>query len=188
MEKPTKLLNESQELRKTASDTFDRIYNNFFNPKAKTKLTPKEKEVMERWDFSWKMLAAMYTQRQVVEALVQKFGVNKSIAYDDVGKAMMLFGDPRNSNKEAKRLMAEEWLIKGIKKAWDDGDLDAYERMVGRYSKLNKLEDENENGMEEMLKLFKAVQVNVVSNMSDLQAEAEKLREQITIDIPHAEG
>lgn len=183
-----KQLTETQALRKTASDTFDRIYNNFFNPKAKTKLTPKEKEVMERWDFSWKMLAAMYTQRQVVEALVQKFGVNKSIAYDDVGKAMMLFGDPRNSNKEAKRLMAEEWLIKGIKKAWDDGDLDAYERMVARYNKLNKLEDEQNNDIADLLKHFKAVQINLVANMQDLQAEAEKLREQITMDVPHEDA
>jgi hypothetical protein len=38
------------------------------------------------------------------------------------------------------------------------------------------------------VKKFKAHQIVIVANMKDLQAEAEKLREQITIDIPHAEG
>jgi len=176
-----------REMRKTSDSIFDRICKYYFNQKTNVKLTAQEEAIRERWDFAWKLLANMYTRRQVTDALVQTYQVHKTVAYDDLNKCMMLFGDPRQSNKDAKRALSEEWITKGIKKAWDDQDLDAYERLIGRYNKLNKLESENDIDTEDLLANFKPHQVFIVASMEQLQAEVKKLQEDLVLDIPHEE-
>lgn len=179
--------NAPREMRKTTDTVFDRIWKSYFNKKTNVALNKEEEAIRERWDFAWKMLANMYTRRQVIEAITQKFNVKKSIAYDDISKTMMLFGDPRNSNKEAKRALTEEWIIKGIKKAWDDGDLDAYERLVGRFAKINQLEnDDQSESLEKLLKNLAPTQIIINSNVPDLEAEAKRLQDELTHDIEHS--
>lgn len=176
-----------REARKTSDSVFDRIYKFYFNKKTTIALTREEEAVRERWDFAWKMLAGMYTKRQVVEGVIQKFDVRKSIAYDDVTNCMMLFGDPRNANKDAKRALAEEWIIKGIKKAWDDQDLDAYERLIGKFNKINQLEEENTDGLADLLKNLRPTQIVIVAKRDDLNKEIEALQKEVTLDINHDE-
>jgi hypothetical protein len=179
---------EPREMRKVSDTIFDRIYKYYFNKKTNVALNDEEEAIRDRWDFAWKLLANMYTRRQVVEALTQKYNhIHKSIAYDDVNKAMMLFGDPRNANKEAKKALAEEWITKGIKKAWDDQDLDAYERLIGRYNKLNSLEDGHSENIEELMKQLRPHQVVIVANMDELKTEISKLQEDLIQDIDHEE-
>lgn len=170
-----------REARKTTDSTFDRIYKFYFNKKSVVVLDKDEEHTRDRWDFAWKMLNGMYARRQVVEAMSAKYGIEKSVAYDDINKSMMLFGNPAVANKDAKRAIAEEWIVKGIKKAWDDQDLDAYERLVARYAKINKLEEED-NGLDSMLKNLKPHQVILNFKKEDLQSEAEKLRAEIIED------
>ncbi len=176
-----------REMRKTADLLFDRIYKFYFNRKTNVALTTEEENVRLRWDFAWKMLANMYTPRQVCDALCQRFEVKKSIAYNDVNNAMKLFGDPRQANKDAKRIIAEEWIVRGIKKAWDDQDLDAYERLVGKYNKINKLEEDYDDKMESMFKNFQPAQIIIVAKREDMEAEIKKLQKEITLDVAHEE-
>lgn len=175
-------------MKKTNDSTFDRIYKYYFNQKTNVALSATEEAIRERWDFAWKLLANMFTRRQVVEAMTQRFSdIHKAIAYDDMNKAMMLFGDPRNANKEAKKALSEEWITKGIKKAWDDQDLDAYERLIGRYNKLNKLEDEENEGLGSILKNLKANQIIIVSEHKDLEEEVNRMQEELTNDVEFTE-
>ena len=180
--------NAPREMRKTTDTVFDRIYKYYFNKKTNVALTIEEDKIRERWDFAWKMLSNMYTKRQVENAVEQKFNVKKSVAYDDVRNCMMLFGDPRNQNKEAKRALSEEWIIKGIKKAWDDQDLDAYERLIGRYNKLNQIEEASNDNIASVLEKLKPHQIIIMANQKDLEQEAEKLRDEITHDIDFKEA
>lgn len=175
-------LTESQEMRKAASSTFDRIYNHIFNKKATLELTAKELGVMERWEYAFKMLGNMNTPRQVVNLLIIKFGGRKSVAYDDVAKSMMLFGDPRNSNKEAKRAIAEEWIIKGIKKAWKNEDLDAYEKLISRYSKINGLDNETNTELADLLKKLRPTKITFTLTMEELKREADQLTEDVDFE------
>jgi hypothetical protein len=173
---------ELREARRKKDTHFDRIYKFYFSKKLLA-LTPEEEKMRERWDFGWKMLAGMFTRAQAALALIQKFNVSRAQAYDDVTKSMMLFGDPRHANKEAKRVLAEEWIVKGIKKAWDDGDLDAYERMLARYNKINRLEEDTDESMAGLIKKLKPTTIVIVSDAELLKSQASKLQEEITKDV-----
>jgi len=179
---------EPREARKSTDKVFDAIYKFYFNKKTTYELTPEEEAIRVRWDFAWKALNQMLTRRQVVSALMQTYNVTHVQAYNDVNKCMMLFGDPRNANKDAKRAIAEDWIVKGIKKAWDDKDLDAYERLLARYSKLNRLEEDNDETLGEMLKKLKPQQIIIVANQKDLEAEANRLQEELTQDVEFKEA
>lgn len=167
---------------RSGSTDFDRIWRFLFIPKSRIELTEHEQRVYERWDFAWRMLRKMYTRGQVANSLMKRYGGSKRTAYDDVRNAMMLFDNPKDQNKAAKRAIAEEWIVRGIKKAWDNGDLDAYERLVSRYSKLNGLDEED---VKNPMKDLKPHTILIVSNMEQLQREAEALQREITIDVPH---
>jgi hypothetical protein len=178
----------SQEMRKAAKTTFDRIWNNYFNVKSTVVLSEKEKQIRERWEFAWKMLCAMYTRRQVVEAITKKFEVESAIAYNDVLNGMRLFSDPRTVTKAAKRALSEEWTLWALKKAKEDGDLDAVDRLIGKYNKLHGLEEQEGESLPDFIKNFKPTQIIIVGSIADLQAQAQQLQEQITHDISFEDG
>lgn len=170
---------------RTGQKDFDRIWRFLFLPNSRIELTEHESKVHERWDFAWRMLIAMYTRKQLVNAIIKKYGVSKRCAYDDVKFSMMLFGDGKEQNKAAKKLIAEEWIVRGIKKAWDEEDMDAYDKLISRYTKLNGLDEEH---AENPLKDLKPNTIVIVSNMEQLQQEAEALQREITVDVPHEDA
>jgi len=178
--------NSPREANKTGDNLFDRIYKYYYNRKTIVALTADEEAIRERWDFAWKMLSNMYATRQVVEALGQKFGKNKDTCYDDLKKAMMLFGDPRLANKEAKRILSEDWIIMGIRKAWETNDLDAYERLIARFNKINRLEDDSAlSELSDNLKNMVPHTIIITSDSNDLIKQARKIQADLVRDIEH---
>ena len=175
--------NAPRQMRRSSDTTFDRIYKYYFIKKSNIELTAEENVIRERWDFAWQLLSNMHTRRQVVEAALTKFNIEKSVAYDDVNKAMMLFGDPQRSTKEAKMAMVDEWITLGLKKAWDNHDLQAYEKLLGRYMKLNKLEGDTTTDMADLVKKFKAHTIMIFSSPEELQREAQRLQEGVIHDV-----
>ena len=183
----------SKELRqanKTADSVFDRIYKFHHSSKSKVELTEQEQEVCERWEKAWLLLTSANPDKKVADDLTKIFNISVSTAYDDLRHAKMLYGDPRIATKQMSRAIAASMALTKHKEADERGDHEMAERYFNRWLEITGVKDHSDgNGsMEEMMKKFKAHQIVIVSNMTDLQVEAEKLREQITIDIPHAEG
>jgi hypothetical protein len=172
-----------REMRKTKDTTFDRIFKYYHNKRTTVTLTEAEDLVRQRLDFAWKCLCEINTRQGVVDLMLAKFPtIKKSIAFDDINKAMAIFGDPRAANKEAKRALSEGWIVQGIKKAWEDGDLAAYERLLARYNKINRLEDDD-GGLGDKLKAFKAVQINITADRGDLQKLAQDMQQRLAQTI-----
>lgn len=174
---------------KTKDSTFDRIFKFYHDKKTRIELTDKEDQIRNRLEKAWFLLCnKAWSNKMVVDKLCKLFTIDKSMAYDDLRNAMILFSDPRQDVKEGKKRIHEHQILKGARMALKEKDLALHEKYMKQYAEINGLFDQNPSDISELLKKFKPHQIVIVANMQDLQAEAEKLREQITIDIPHAEG
>jgi hypothetical protein len=176
-----------REAKKTNDTTFDRIYKYYHNDKTRIQLSDEEKAIRERWEKAWLLLCRHRTRKQVVDILEKVFKIEKSIAYDDVRKAMMLFSDPSNDLKDAKRAIAEDSFLKGADKAWKNGDLEMHLKYMKEYAEINRLNEDVSNQMEELIKNLKPTQIVIVSDVKDLMSDATKLQEDLIQDIEHTE-
>lgn len=179
--------NAPREAKKTKDSTFDRIFK-FYYSKNKIVLSDREEHIRERWYYAWQLLCNAYSRNQVARGLHQKFGISERQGFHDVDNAMMLFSDPRTSDKMAKRAISEEWITKGIKKAWDKQDLLAYERLIRRFNRVNGLENE-ENPVADWVKNQKPVAVIITADPKQLEKDAAALMKNIpgVEDIPYEE-
>jgi hypothetical protein len=174
-----------REAVKSKDKTADRIYK-YYHSKSRVELTVEEHAIRERWEKAWFLLCRHRTQKEVVGMIEKLFNVGKSIAYDDVRNAMMLFGNPQLDMKDAKRAIAESMCLRGARKAWRDKDLDLYHKFLKEYRELNGLNEETtDETLVAMVKKFKPHQVVLVSSMKSLEEEAQKLQDELTQDIEH---
>lgn len=176
-----------REAKKTKDSTFDRIFK-FYYSKNRIVLRDKEEEIRDRWYTAWQLLCNTYTRNQVAKGLAKQFGITERQGFQDVDNAMKLFSDPKNTDKLAKRAISEEWTVKGIKKAWDNGDLLSYERLIRRYNRINGLENE-ENPLSEWIKNQKPVAVLITADPKELEKAAAELMKDVpdVHDIPYQE-
>ncbi len=166
-----------REAKKTHDSTFDRIYKFHFS-KFRVELTDKEKEICERWDYCFKLICNMHSERNVVRVLMSKFDIGKSKAYDDLFNTRVLFGD-KNVNKEFKRLVSEEWIMWGMKLAKKEKNLEALDKLIARYNKINGLEIESDNEFADMVKKLTPTALVFTLDAKQLQQEADGLMDKI---------
>lgn len=167
---------EPREAAKSKDSEFDRIYK-YLHSKSRVELTPREQERFERWEKAWYLLCRHRTSKQVSEILVKLFNVSRATAYDDVRSAMMLFSDPREDFKAAKRAIAEDAFLKGADKAWKEGNLEMHMKYMSKYAEINGLMNtDSDTAWADMLKQFKPTQVVLNFKDEDLMAEAERMR------------
>lgn len=172
-------------MRRTADSTFDRIYKYYHNNKSKLELNSDDQRIRERWEKAWLLLCKHRTRKEVASLLMKTYNISQSVAYDDCKHAMMLFSNPSEDLKEAKRAIAETMALRGAKKAWANGDLDSYHKFTKMYAEINKLDSEESNGVEGFLKKLKPHAITIVADATELQKAAEKLREEVIEDIEH---
>lgn len=169
-----------KENRRTNDTTFDRIYKYYHNSKTRIVLDETEEWIRIRWETAWFLLVRAKSQKDVADELEKMYQVSKSLAYDDVRHAMMLFGDPRQNVTPAKRAIAETIALKGIEYAEKIQDLMMMERFLQKYIDINGLKEIGNDGkLEEMIKKLKAHQINIVSKPTELEAEANRLHEEL---------
>lgn len=172
-----------REAKKTADTTFDKIYKFYFGKKDYP-LNGVENEIRERWHTAWNMLCEAKSRGKIVAFLTQNYDIGSRTAYSDISNAMRLFGNPEIGKKAAKRAIVNEWIIKGIEKAWDNDDMLAYERLIGKYGKINGLEADQDNPIADLLTKLKPTKIEFTLKPEQLQAEADKLIEDV-IDVEH---
>jgi hypothetical protein len=167
-----------REAKKTNDSTFDRIYKFYFG-KVRIELTPAEIRIRDRWDMCFKLLCNMHTERKVVQLLQKKFDITISVAYNDVRNTKALFGDSKNVDREFKRKQSEEWTLWGIKQAKKDNNLEALDKLVGRFNKINGLDVESDNEYADMVKKLTPTALVFVLDTKQLQKEADSLMDKI---------
>jgi len=177
------------EMRKTNESTFERIYKWYHSSTSRIQLSDEEENIRNRWEKAWYIMCdKLRTKKQTVDLIKRLYNVSKSVAYDDVRNAENLFGEPGNASKDAKRRIAEHQFLEGAKRALRAGDLEMHERYMNRFAEINGLKDqESENQLAGLLKELKANTIVVVSDPQALQAQAQKLQEELTVDVPHTE-
>jgi hypothetical protein len=174
-----------REAKKTADSTFDRIYKYFFNSKTRIELSVEEQRISERWERAWLFLCRHRTRKQVADLLMRQFNVSKSLAFDDVKNAMHLFGEPQEGQKNAKRAIAEDAILKGMDRAWKMGDMKMHEKYTQQYIELNGLKNEDVANIEDMIRKLIPPAVTLVTNMEVLKAAAKKIQDDLVQDIPY---
>lgn len=174
-----------RQANKTKDSTFDRIYKYYHSDKSRIELTPDEIKIRERWEKSWLLLCRHRTRKQTADIIEKLYGVGRSVAYDDIRNSMMLFSNPQNDLKDAKRAIHEEMALRGADRCWKNGDMDGYWKFVKEYREVNNLGELEGDGMAELLKKLKPMQITIVATMQELENEAKSLQDEITLDIEH---
>jgi hypothetical protein len=177
-----------RELKKSKDSDFDRVYKFYHNSKTRIELTAEEESIRERWEKAWFLMCRGRTIKACADITCRLFNISQATAYDDARKAQMLFGDPRNDLKDAKRRIIEQQLQNGANKAWNKGDLDMHLKYLKEIAEIRGLkEPDADNNLADLMKKLVPTQINILGSMEDLNALAQSMREQITKDISFEE-
>lgn len=168
-------------LTKKEDDTlFDRIWRFYYDSKSQTELTATEEKMRERWEFAWRMMCGINTKRQVAKMMAKRYSVSERTAWTDIANAKMLFGsDPKVANKQAERELVSQWIMKGIRKAWDDKDMDNYYKLLSSYTKLHGLEDHKDLGLGDIISKLKPHVIEISADPETLKQQAAGLMEDV---------
>lgn len=168
-----------REARKTKDSTMDRIWKYYHDKKRITVLDADEERIRERIEKAWFLLCNHKGTKEATEALEKLFGIKRSVAYDDVRNAMMLFGDPRVDMKDAKRAIAETIIMRAAEKAWDLNDLEMHHKYMKLYSDINMLTAKDDDRMADALRKMRPVAVMFVAERSQLEQQAADLMKDV---------
>ncbi|MFN7610040.1 MAG: hypothetical protein ACK5QX_03755 [bacterium] len=177
-----------REMKRTKDKDFDRIYKYYYKADTRIELSKEEEEIRKRWEQAWFILCKGRSTKICAEILERTFKISKATAYNDLKRAQMLFGDPRNDLKEAKRRIVEQQLQEGANRAYKLGDLDMYYKFLKEIGEINGLKNETtDQNLADIMKKLVPTTINIITNVDELKKAAEKLREEIIVDIPYEE-
>lgn len=167
-----------REARKTADSTFDRIYKSCFG-KIRVELNEKETRIKARWEMCFELLCNMQTEREVLKMLQTKFKIGQHMAYNDIKNTKLLFGDRRNTDKEFKRKQSEEWTLWALSEAKKTNNLEAVDKFLGKFNKINGLDIENDIEYADMVKKLTPTALVFTITVDKLKEEADSLMDNI---------
>ena len=170
--------------RRSSDTTFDLIYKYYFGDKE-IALSEQQNKIRVRWRKAWDLLCSLKSRPSVVKVIVKEFHVDERTAYLDIKNAELLFQDPNEGNKQIHRTKVNRWIEMLMEKAYESGDLELIEKLIGRYIKNNNTEIED-NPMAEYLKGMKPTQVILTADTEALRAAAEALMADVK-DVQHVE-
>lgn len=163
--------------KRVEDTTYDRIWKYYFHKDTEIALSENEEEMRERWQEAWRLRCDILTKAETVEMLVKNYNVSIRTAYYDIVNSQKLFGNPQEGNKAALKVILTEILTKALKKAYDAKSYDIVEKISGRISKINGLEDKDDNLLTEMLKNMKPHTIVFSADPETLRKQAESLME-----------
>ncbi len=165
--------------KRRGDSTMDRIWKYYYVKEKNIKLSAKEEQIRQRWELAWLMDSTLLTGKKIVLRLVRKFGITERQGYFDIKNARLLFSDPSQQNKEARRLIMSNLLEGMIRKAVAQDNFKAAERLMLRYEKINGLDKDDNNEFAEMLRKQKPAQIIFSIDPEVLKKNAAKLIEDV---------
>jgi hypothetical protein len=182
-----KLEGEGRAAEMSGDSTFDRIWKYYHDSKKKIVLTHEQEQIRERWEKAWFLMFEKNSQKEVAQLLKGLFPISISTAFADIRNAISLFSNPQQNMKEAKRLIAEEGILKIIKLAEEKGDFDTAQKGWEKYIKLNQLDKPDVANADELRKQVPA-QVIIVAKETELKKMVQDMQEKLADDIEYEEG
>lgn len=129
-------------LRKAPETVFDAILANYKNPDSIV-LTPEQKAIKKRWSFVLQCRLELYSRFEIVNMLVEEFGVTKPTAYSDVRNADILYGDVMKADKEGTKAILFEYAHQLYRKSIQKNDLKASSKALELMAKFGGVDAED---------------------------------------------
>jgi hypothetical protein len=168
---------------RTADDTMTVLWDYYYS-NLNIELSPKEEELRQRFWAAWEKLIAPCTTSQTVNWLCKEYDVAPRTAYNYITGAKMLFGEPGESDRQAKKQISESLAIKGMEKALEAEDFKAYATLLKRYNEVNDLEGADNAMIANILRGLKAYDIFFKSDEEVLDKQIEDMRKDIpAVDI-----
>jgi len=178
-------------LRRTDDTTFDKIFKFYNDTKVQTKLSEAEETIRQRWELAWLKRSKLMPKRMIVKRLCKKFGISERTAYDDIKSTELLFGDPEEQNKEAKRTIMSNLIEKAMRKALKYDDFKAFEKLTLRYAQYNDL-NKSDDLFAKYIKGKKPVAIVFSTDPETLKNQANELMADVEDvdfeDVTHESG
>jgi hypothetical protein len=100
---------------------FEKIQSNLFADRAKTQsmFTPSEQDIIIRYRavFSKWLANPQLPEIEIINYMVNEFGIKRSQSYYDIGVIKSLIGNVQNAGKEFQRYRATEMILQGYELA-----------------------------------------------------------------------
>lgn len=120
--------------------TLDKIRKYYLKGPDKVVLTQKQEHIRLMILKSWNLLCNYHSENQAMSVLVND-GCSQAQAYRYLTDCKSIFGDVIKNNKEAKRFLLEEDLIRVQQKAIQKGDLQAELKAIALRYKVSGVAD-----------------------------------------------
>jgi len=181
--------NLPREMKRSKDKDFDRIHKYYYKADTRIELSKEEEEIRERWEKAWFLLCKGRTTKITAELMVRFFKISNATAYNDIKKAQMLFGDPKNDLKDAKRRIVEQQLQDGANRAFKAGNLEMHHKYLKEIAEINGLKSDSiDQNLADVMKKLVPTTINIITNVDELKKAAESLREEIIQDIQYEEA
>lgn len=122
--------------------TQDKIRKYYLKGEDSVTLTEKQDEIRIRVYKAWNLLINYHSAEQAVAVIMNEYGGGRAQAYRNVSDAMSIFGNPIANQKEAKKYLIEEELIKSQQRSIKNKDEAAYLKAASLRIKLGGFDKE----------------------------------------------
>jgi hypothetical protein len=105
-------------------------------------LDEREREKFAMMSFAHNQRKKGYPRKEVVDQLMTEYDLKYlNQAYTIIRESELVMGAVSSSSKDYARVLAEDWILKGIRMSLAGKDLRHFQLFVSRYMKLHGLED-----------------------------------------------
>lgn len=145
-------------------ETFAKLKNYYKDPES-VQLSDHEELILKRWETAFIFLRDLKTVSETVEMLKRKFpDVSTRTLYRDIDGAFIMFGNAVEANKQAKRFIANEYIIDYLNRCKASGDRDNEKAAIKLYMDNNNLKKEDEEDYDPE-KMFVNPKIEIPENL-----------------------
>lgn len=120
--------------------TLEKIMAHHIDP-VRFPLSPKLEEIRKRWAEVLTLSFNYYSPQQIVNKLMEDYGVSLAQAYLDVKNAQILYGNVMESDKKGKQAILYEYAHKYYQRAIQAKDLKAQAKALELMAKFGGLDE-----------------------------------------------
>lgn len=109
------------------------------------KIQGEDEKIRLRWEAAFAIILDKTTDSEAARIHSRQAKISIRQAYIDIANAKNLFGDVRNSKKEAMRYLVTQWAVELFKKAEKAEDYYAAAKALEKIIKANNLDKEDQD-------------------------------------------
>ena len=151
-----------------------------------------ERAMLARWEEAFTFLRESKSIAETVTMLQRRFPqLSRRVLYKDVNSAMQLFGYVIKYSKEAMRNMTNDYAIDYLNRCRKSGDRNNEKAALAMLIKINKLEKDEEEGMDPNKMIAESPRIEIPEHVSSMihalisngSVNLMQLREKATLNL-----